>query len=309
MVKEVGPEKASWLLEQAGLKGLESMTRLDGGWDNANFLLRLIDGYEVVLKAWIANDVDEVGRVVRRHVHLNSHGIPTTVPLRLLNGDFFAEREGIAWTLIPYVSGGMLGEDEGSLKSLGIALSRMSLIPAADCFPREYRKGFSLFDKVLKSKSEKVDREFIEILSSEVSNLKSVIPENLPLGVLHGDLFPDNVIGSDGGEVLAILDLEEAWIGPRAFDLAMAFVGFGWEDGKPVEKSWKALVDGYQSISELSQAEISALPILHRFATLSIACWRYWKHNLTAPDVSLSERYVEMVERLSVEFDFSGAFE
>ena len=89
----------------------------------------------------------------------------------------------------------MLGEDEGSLKSLGIMLSRMSLIPAADCFPREYRMGFSLFDKVLKSKSEKVDREFIEILSSEVSNLKSVIPENLPLGVLHGDLFPDNVIG------------------------------------------------------------------------------------------------------------------
>ena len=44
MVKEVGPEKASWL-EQAGLQGLESMTRLDGGWDNAT-PLRLIDGYE-----------------------------------------------------------------------------------------------------------------------------------------------------------------------------------------------------------------------------------------------------------------------
>ena len=165
-----------------------------------------------------------------------------------------------------------------------------------------------MFDKVLKYKSENVDRDFIEVLSSEVSKLKRVFPENLPLGVLHGDLFPDNVIGCDG-EVLAILDLEEAWIGPRAFDLAMAFVGFGWEDGKPVEKRWGALVDGYQSISKLSQEEISALPILYRFATLSIACWRYWKHNLTAPDVSLSGRYVEMLERLCVEFDFSEAFE
>ena len=67
-------------------------------------------------------------------------------------------------------------------------------------------------------------------------------------------------------------------------------------------------VDGYQSVNELSQAEISALPILHRFATLSIACWRYWKHNLSTQMYS-SERYVEMVERLYVEFDFSGAFE
>ena len=163
MVNEVGPEKASWLLEQAGLQGLESMARLDGGWDNVNFLLRLIDGYEVVLKAWIANDVGEVVRVVRRHVHLDFHGIPTTVPLRLLNGDYYAEKEGIAWTLIPYVSGGMLSKDEASLKSLGVALSRMSLIQAADCFPREYRMGISLFDKDLKSKSEKEDRAFIEV--------------------------------------------------------------------------------------------------------------------------------------------------
>ena len=89
----------------------------------------------------------------------------------------------------------------------------------------------------------------------------------------------------------------------------MAFVGFGWEDGKPVEKRWGSLVDGYLSISKFSLEEISSLPILHRFATLSIACWRYWKHNLTAPDASLSGRYVEMLERLCVEFDFSEAFE
>ena len=49
------------------------------------------------------------------------------------------------------------------------------------------------------------------------------------------------------GEVLAILDLEEAWIGPRAFDLAMAFVGFGWEDGKPVEKRWRLLSTGIRA--------------------------------------------------------------
>ena len=39
-------------------------------------------------------------------------------------------------------------------------------------------------------------------------------------------------VGS-GGKVTAILDLEEAWIGPRAFDLVMAYVGFGWKGDKP----------------------------------------------------------------------------
>jgi Ser/Thr protein kinase RdoA (MazF antagonist) len=118
-------------------------------------------------------------------------------------------------------------------------------------------------------------------------------------------LFPDNVIGSEG-RVSAILDLEEAWIGPMAFDLAMACVGFGWDGTVPVWERWKALFDGYQSVRKLTQDEVNSLPFLHHFATLSIAAWRFWKHNLSEPDEFLSDRYVEMVDRLSVEIDFSG---
>ena len=85
----------------------------------------------------------------------------------------------------------------------------------------------------------------------------------------------DNVIGD--GEVAAILDLEEAWVGPCAFDLVMAFVGFGWDSGRPVEERWDALVSGYESFRNLTNPERAALAVLHRNATLSIAAWRLWK--------------------------------
>jgi hypothetical protein len=49
------------------------------------------------------------------------------------------------------------------------------------------------------------------------------------------------------------------------------------------------------------------MPEMHRYATLAIACWRFWKHNLKEPDESLSRRYLEMIDRLEVEFDFSEA--
>jgi homoserine kinase type II len=306
MNHEVGPAEAEWLLTLAELPDLESMAPLEGGWANTNFLLRLKGGSEVVLKAWFANSVEEVSRVVQRHIHLDSNEIPTAVPLQLSNGDYFAERNGVAWTIFPFVPGGMLGCNEDSLRSLGEVLCRMSSIPPAGCFPESYRMGFELFEEVISLSSRMgVSDPFVELMSSQIAGIRRDFPSNLPMGILHGDLFTDNVIGSEG-RVSAILDLEEAWIGPMAFDLAMACVGFGWDGTVPVWERWKALFDGYQSVRKLTQDEVNSLPFLHHFATLSIAAWRFWKHNLSEPDEFLSDRYVEMVDRLSVEIDFSG---
>jgi homoserine kinase type II len=223
----------------------------------------------------------------------------------LNDGKRMAIKDGVAWTLLPFVSGGILGLDEESLRRLGEVQARMHLIPVADCFPEDFRMGFDLFEEVISLSSEMGRVEpFVEMLSSQIAELRSFFPSNLPRGVLHGDLFPDNVIGSGGG-VSAILDLEEAWIGPMAFDLAMSCVGFGWDGTEPVWGRWRALFDGYQSVRRLTEEEIASLPFLHRFATLSIATWRFWKHNLSEPDETLSGRYVEMVDRLNVEIDFS----
>ena len=165
--------------------------------------------------------------------------------------------------------------------------------------------GFDLFEEVLSLSSRMgVSDPFVELLSSQITVVRSDFPTDLPMGVLHGDLFPDNVIGSEG-RVSAILDLEEAWIGPMAFDLAMSCVGFGWDGNVPILGRWRALIDGYQSVRSLTHYEVDALPFLHRFATLCIAAWRFWKHNLRERDELLSDRYVEMVDRLGVEIDFS----
>ena len=220
----VEADDARWLLSMAGLSDLDTMVGLEGGWDNSNFHLRLLDGSEVVLKAWFANTLDEVGRVIKRHLHLDSHGIPTTVPIQMLDGNYVAVKDGFAWTLLPFVKGGFLGSDEDSLRSLGEALARMHAIPHAECFPLDYRMGFVLFEEVIALSTRMgVGSPFRRLLSDEANHLRSIVSDVLPTGVLHGDLFPDNVIG-ESGRVCAILDLEEAWIGPMCFDIAMAFV-------------------------------------------------------------------------------------
>ena len=300
---DVGVDEANELLNQAGLSNLNSMEILQGGWDNTNILLNLSDASKVVLKVWNANTVEEVRRVVARHCHLDEHGIPTAVPIQLANGSLIAEKGGMAWTLLPFVEGGMLGTDEESLKSLGQTLAQLQQIPTTDCFPDDYRMGWSLFEEMYVIADEaNTWSDFLITLKKESESLRNQIPESLPQGILHGDVFPDNVIGD--GAVAAILDLEEAFIGPCAFDLMMAFVGFGWNEDEPLIDRWNALLEGYESIRPLTQDEKLALPALHRYATLSIAAWRYWKHVMTQPDEVLKMRYLEMTERLEIGFDF-----
>ena len=300
---EVGVDEANELLNQAGLPNLNSMEILQGGWDNTNILLNLSDASKVVLKVWNANTVEEVRRVVARHCHLDEHGIPTAVPIQLANGSLIAERGGMAWTLLPFVEGGMLGTDEESLKSLGQTLARLQQIPTTDCFPDDYRMGWSLFEEMFEIADDTNSwSDFLISLKKETDTLREQIPAGLPQGILHGDLFPDNIIGD--GAVAAILDLEEAFIGPCAFDLMMAFVGFGWNEEGPINERWKALLEGYESVRPLSREERFALPALHRYATLSIAAWRYWKHVMAQPDEALKMRYLEMTERLEIGFDF-----
>ena len=300
---DVGLEEANQLLNQAGLPSVDSMEILQGGWDNTNILLTLTDASKVVLKVWNANTIEEVRRVVGRHCHLDGQGIPTAVPIEFVDGELVVEKEGMAWTILPFVEGGMLGTDEESLKSLGQTLARLQQIPTADCFPDEYRMGWALFEEMFEIADDRNSwSDFLTSLKKESESLRNQIPADLPQGILHGDLFPDNVIGE--GSVAAILDLEEAFIGPCAFDLMMAFVGFGWNDGGPIGERWNALLEGYESIRPLSQEEKLALPALHRYATLSIAAWRYWKHVMTQPDDELKGRYLEMVNRLEIEINF-----
>jgi len=309
LFRQINSEDIDWILSQTLLSDPVSVSDLDGGWDNSNKLLEFPDDSKFVLKAWFANEISEVERVIQRHVHLQNHGIPTVVPVHLDNHGLLAEKDGFAWTLMPYIEGGFLGNDSISMGSLGEVLARMHSIPGADCFPDEYRMGFSLFEKViLLSKERGLSSAFLDILVKEASTLKENLPLDLPHGILHGDVFPDNIIGSEGS-VYAILDLEEAWIGPLSFDLVMAFVGFGWEGDMPIPSRWNSLIRGYQSVRSLSEEEISAIPLMHRYATLAIACWRFWKHNISAPDEELSGRYLEMVDRLTIEFDFSEGLE
>ena len=213
-------------------------------------------------------------------------------------------KDGLAWTLLPFVEGQWLESNHSSLYSLGMIQANLHLLNP----PKELRNNFSMGDTLFEKLFSIADEthgwtDFLNMLKTESTLLSKSIGQDLPRGIIHGDLFPDNVIGTKE-KVKSLLDFEEMCHDVLAFDLVMTFVGFGWENGQPVAERWNSLLAGYQSVRKLNEAEINSLADLHRLATLSIAAWRYWQFVINLPNTEHTDRYLEMTARLDKKLPF-----
>ena len=301
---EVSLDDASAVIEATGLSELLSIEKLAGGWANSNYILTLKDDTKLVLKIWNEQSLEEVEYLLSMTSYLVDNGIPTAKPIYFNNGKLMMDKDGLAWTLLPFVEGQWLESNHSSLYSLGTIQANLHLLKPPKGLKSNFSMGNTLFEKLFSIADETHGwSDFLKMLKTESVLLSQGIGQDLPRGIIHGDLFPDNVIGTKR-EVKSLLDFEEICHDVLAFDLVMTFVGFGWENGQPVVERWNSLLAGYQSIRKLNDAEIDALPDLHRLAILSIAAWRYWQFVINLPNTEHTDRYLEMTARLDKKLPF-----
>ena len=296
-------DEASEIMAAAGFSGLLGMERMTGGWGNSNYALTLGDGRKLVLKVWDGRSLEEVEYILSVTTYLSDHGVPTPSPIAFDDGGLMRVKDGLAWTLLPFFEGKWLEPGPSSLYSLGRAQAMLHAVTPPDFMGSDFSMGHKLFEEMFSIADERGEwTGFLTMLKSESEALRGRF-DGLPRGVIHGDLFPDNVLESEEGDV-SILDFEEVCHDLLAFDLVMTFVGFGWENGEPVAERWDSILDGYQSIRALGDDELDALPDLHRLATLCIAAWRYWQFVINMPGTEHTDRYLEMVDRLDKRLPF-----
>lgn len=293
-------ERVAVYLDRLGAGRLTGLSRLGGGLANGNFRLERSHGPPLALKIWWNRDLDGARLVARISTLIRAAGIPTPAILAGPDGELVREVEGSPWMLQEFVDGGWLKPCAEHLQAIGAALARLHQVELAVPLPAGLAMGFKLIDEVSATAARQpaLDRHpFLVQMRREAASIRASLPNDLPLGPLHGDLFPDNVL-MQGDRVAAILDFEESCVDVLALDLAMAFVGCGYPDGRPCRDLWTALLEGYQRHRPLQPEEITALPALRRYATLSIATWRFDWFVIRRNDPDQVDRYLEMSSRL-----------
>jgi homoserine kinase type II len=114
------------------------------------------------------------------------------------------------------------------------------------------------------------------LIDAELAALEAKWPSSLPEGVIHADLFPDNVLFVDN-ELSGIIDFYFACCDSLAYDLAVTLNAWCFEpDGSFNLTKGRALVAGYQSKRKLNEAERAAMPLLCRGAALRFLLTRLY---------------------------------
>jgi len=144
--------------------------------------------------------------------------------------------------------------------AVGVALARAARVGEHFSVIRAGRFGLSDVARLL---GQAAEAERVELapalsrLSALHAELDQRLPTQLPRGVVHGDLFRDNVLWQ-GAHLVALLDWESASDGILVYDLAVCILA--WCCGDTLD--WdlaRSLVDGYRHERELSEAEWDGL--------------------------------------------------
>jgi homoserine kinase type II len=263
----------------------------EGSAENTSYWLRTLQG-EFVLTIFKAEPT-RVAHMSKVLLVLEAHDFPCPRIRKLANGDVMTDYEGKSVLLKPFISGQVIKElDENMIFQLGTAMARLHEIPVPGYLLKKHIYEVTTYPKVLEIGN---NLKYTNWLRQRFDFLIRSRPSGLPSGLVHGDLFYDNLL-FDGKKFKAIIDFVEVCLHYKVFDLGMAVVGSCTAGTSIVLNKVKALVRGYQDVRTLEKKEKSSLLMFIEYAAILTSTWRFWQYKIDEPDVDKSDRYLQMVK-------------
>ena len=222
--------------------------------------------------------------------YLSSRGISCPVPVQDRNGAVLNEISGKPAVILGFLPGTAVDHPEpDQCRNLGEILAKMHL--AGEGFSRERPNDLSvanwnvLLERV-EARADEVKPGLAKDLNSEIEDLTKRWPINLPKGIIHADLFPDNVF-FERNVVSGVIDFYFACLDFFAYDLAICLNAWCFEpDGAFNSTKARLMLSAYRKVRPFSQAEVDALPMLCRGAAVRFLLTRLFDW-LNLPDGAL----------------------
>jgi homoserine kinase type II len=270
---DVAADELAEFLGHYDIGELLSYKGIAEGVENSNFLLHTTSGYFILTLYEKRVAKGDLPFFLGLMTHLAGHGINCPQPVQNRNDEALSALAGRPAAIINFLEGIWPRKPNAAhCAGVGQALAKMHL--AGRDFPLARANALSvsgwrpLFE-VAASRADEVQHGLRDFIRTELDYLEgNVWPKNLPQGVIHADLFPDNVFFL-GERVSGIIDFTFACNDMLAYDVAICLNAWCFESDCSfnVTKA-RAFLDAYGRERQLSQAEQDALPLLARGAAL-----------------------------------------
>ncbi len=265
---EVSDEDLNAFVAQYDLGGVLSCKGIAEGVENSNFLLVTGKGPYILTLYEKRTRREDLPFFLGLMEHLADKGIACPLPVQGMDGQSLRELCGRPAVIVTFLAGMWPRRVMPQhCAELGQALARLHLAVAD--FRLERPNALSLggwkdlFEKCA-PRADEVTHDLRATLEAELAELETHWPKELPSGVIHADLFPDNVFFR-GDTLSGLIDFYFACNDFLVYDIAICMNAWCFEiDGSFNATKARLLLTSYQKVRPLSKEELEALPWLCR---------------------------------------------
>lgn len=204
--------------------------------------------------------------------HLAAHGFDCPCPIRMRDGEALADIAGKPAALVSYLDGLSVRKPSAAhCLAAGKAMAELHAAGEGFAMRRPNPLSVSGWRPLAEASGERAERispGLSRRIAEEVAFHEARWPRGLPEGLIHADMFPDNVFFISG-RCSGVIDFYFAANDALAFDLAIGLNAWCFEpDASFNLTKGQALLAGYEQVRRLEAAEVEALPLLARGAAL-----------------------------------------
>lgn len=283
-------EQAGACLEAYSLGSVESLTGIAEGVQNSNFFLSTSAG-DYVLTIFDSVPPTQIPFYIRLMDHLATRGIPCPAPVANRHDQHLACLGGKPAVIVSRLEGrSERSPNVAQCAAVGSMLAELHLTAGSCPDPLPHQRGTEWCAQVASEIEHHLDDDDARLLRDEVHHQQASRPDALPRGVVHADLFRDNVLFS-GDRISGVLDFYFAGVDDLLFDLAVAVNDWCLTPAAKIDgERSAALLAAYHARRPLLLAERAAWPTMLRAAALRFWISRLHDHHLPRPGELVVER-------------------
>jgi homoserine kinase type II len=277
---DIAENELAAFLDDYSVGGLLSYKGIAEGVENSNFLMHTETGSYILTLYEKRVNPDDLPFFLGLMDHLAVRGISCPLPVHRKDGKIIGQLAGRPAAIVTFLEGmWMRRPTVAHCRAVGQAIAALHL--AGDGFAITRKNALSvegwrpLWDAA-KPRADTVEPGLASEVEADLQDLEKHWPSELPSGICHADLFPDNVFFLSD-RLSGMIDFYFACNDIFAYDLSVCLNAWCFEKDNAFNLTkGTALLAGYQSVRPLSAHEADALPLLTRGSALRFMLTRLY---------------------------------